>query len=155
MKNAKTAENLGKNNCTVQIDREAWVELTFLLNRVFDTLGVIAPVLELAKFRKPTEKMRHLRAVTDLAFRGQKALKAFGQRWALVQEENQKRPVAEDLEDFEDIYLAAQQFLSPAPNSVFVIAEVPHDHQVAQQIPSPDPPPTSDSLMAEGAPDLS
>jgi len=129
MKNARTLENVGKKNWQLQIDEETWIELTFLFERVVDTLGVIAPVLDLAKNKNATEKMRHLRAVADLAFRGQRALKAFGQRWALVQEENRNRPPIGDMEDFADIFQAAQQIPSanPQPNSDSVIAEATHD----------------------------
>jgi len=129
MKNAHTLENVGKRNWQMQIDEETWMELTFLFERVVDTLGVIAPVLDLAKNKNATEKMRHLRAVADLAFRGQRALKAFGQRWALVQEENRKRPPIGGMEDFADIFQAAQQIPSPnpQPNSDSVIAEATHD----------------------------
>jgi hypothetical protein len=98
-----------------------------LLERVVDTLGVIAPVLELAKNKNATGKMRCFRAVADLAFRGQRALKAFSQRWAVVQEENLKSQGTNDLENFADLF------------------------QAAQQISSPDPPPNTDLAKADAA----
>src|ERR1700690_2029542 len=108
MKNPQSLEMADKN-WNAQIDGETWKELTRLFERVVDTLGVIAPVLEIAKGKGDTEKVRHYRAVTDLAFRGQQALRAFSQRWAVVQEENLESKRTGDLEDFADIYLAAQR----------------------------------------------
>jgi hypothetical protein len=128
MKDAHGVEEVSKN-WQVQIDGETWQELTRLFERVVDTLGVIAPVLDLARNKDEKEKLRHDRAVADLAFRGHRALKAFSQRWALVQEENRRRPAMEGMEDFDDIFQAAQQFRRP------------------------NAPPISDSVMAE-APDL-
>jgi hypothetical protein len=128
MKNAHSLEEVGKN-WQAQIDGETWQELTRLFERVVDTLGVIAPVLELARNKSENEKLRYFRAVTDLAFRGQRALKAFSQRWAVVQEENLKGPATRDLEDFADIYQAAHRISSPdaPPNSDSVRAEAAHD----------------------------
>jgi hypothetical protein len=117
MKNVRILEmdKVGTNWQT-HIDGNTWQELTLLFERVVDTLGTIAPVLELAKNKKTAEeKMRHLRAVADLAFRGQRALKAFSQRWATVQEENLKIQESNNLEDFADILRAAQQIPSPNP----------------------------------------
>ena len=129
MTNAQTAEIVGRKNWHAQIDEETWLELTFLFERVVDTLGVIAPVLELAKTKNATEKIRHLRAIADLAIRGQHALKAFGQRWALVQEENQKPSAVGDMEDFADIFQAAHQIPSPnpPPNTVPAVSKVPRN----------------------------
>jgi len=152
------------------------MELTFLFERVVDTLGMIAPLLDLAKNRSATEKMRYLRAITDLAFRGQRALKAFGQRWAYVQEENRNHPPMTGVEDFADIFQEAKQVSIPElppssdtangeedhhlyeapgictpPNSGSVIVEVAYDCQAVQQLPSQKPPSISDQARAEAA----
>jgi hypothetical protein len=115
MRDAHSLDEVG-GNWQVQIDGETWRELTGLFERVVDTLGLIAPVLELAKDKNEKGKLRHYRAVTDLAFRGQRALKAFSQRWAVVQEESLKGPATKNLEDFADIYVAARRFANPNPS---------------------------------------
>ena len=130
MKDVHGVEEVNKN-WQVQIDGETWQELTRLFEHVVDTLGVIAPVLDLARNKDEKEKLRHNRAVADLAFRGHRALQAFSHRWALVQEENRRRPAMEGMEDFADIF------------------------QAAQQLPSPNPPPSSDQVTSETAPNLS
>jgi len=99
------------------MDKETLTELTFLLDRVTDTLGTIAPVMELAKDRNATEKKRLLRAVVGLAFRGQRALRAFSQQWALVLEENEKRLLSPCTDDFADIFQQAKQITMPDPAS--------------------------------------
>ena len=115
MTNANTPQNVGRGRRYARMDKETLTELTFLLDRVTDTLGTIAPVMELAKDRNTTEKKRLLRAVVDLAFRGQRALKAFSQQWALLLEENEKRSLSPYLEDFTDIFQKAKQATIPDP----------------------------------------
>jgi hypothetical protein len=127
MKNAHDVEEVSEHR-QVQIDGETWQELTRLFEQVVDTLGTIAPVLDLASNKKDEkEKLRHNRAVADLASRGHRALKAFCQRWALVEEESRKRPVVEGAEDFGDIFQAARQLPSTdlSPGSKSGIAEAP------------------------------
>ncbi len=119
MKDALGLEDVAKN-WQAQIDGETWQELTRLFERVVDTLGLIAPVLDLARNKKDEkEKLRHYRTITDLAFRGHRALKAFSQRWAAVQEESLKGRATRDLEDFADIYQAAHRISNQdlQPNS--------------------------------------
>lgn len=107
-------------NWRAQIDGETLRKLTWLFERVVDTLGMIAPVLELAKNRNTEEKIRHLKAVTALAFRGHLALKAFSLEWALLLEECEKRSLLPYMEDFADILQEAKQITisDPPPSSV-------------------------------------
>jgi hypothetical protein len=171
-------QNVGGKRRCVRMDKETLTELTFLLDRVADTLGTIAPVIELAKGRNATEKKRLLRAVVDLAFRGRRALKAFSQQWALVLEENEKRLLSPYTEDFADIFQEAKQTtipdpasssvdepdaaralyevvgMDPSPNSDSVMAEETHDLQEAHQLLSPDPPAISGQVRAEAAHDI-
>jgi len=107
MKNELVVEEAGRN-WRVQVDGETWEELTRLFDHVADTLGTIAPVLDLAKKKTGEEKLRLFRAVTDLAFRGHRALKVFSRRWAMVQEESRNSRETTDLEDFSDIYVRAK-----------------------------------------------
>jgi len=117
---------------------------------VVDTLGTIAPVLELAKNRNTEEKIRHLKAVTALAFLGHQALKSFSLQWSLFLEECEKRSLPPYMENFADILQEAEQIIipdpppgsvegsdaahrlcgaigtAPTPSSVSVIAEAPH-----------------------------
>ena len=56
MTNENTLQKVGKRRRYARVDTETLVELTFLLDRVTDTLGTIAPALALAKNRNATEK---------------------------------------------------------------------------------------------------
>jgi uncharacterized protein Yka (UPF0111/DUF47 family) len=102
------------------MERETLTELTFLLDRVADTLGTIAPVMQLAKGKNVTEKKRLLQSIVDLAFRGQRALKALSQQWALVLEENEGRLSLLDMDDFADIFQEAKRITIPGQASCCV-----------------------------------
>ena len=115
--NVRSIPNM-KKNWQAQIDQETWMELTRSFERVVDTLGMIAPVLELSKDKSEHEKSRYFRAVTDLAFNGHRALRAFSQRWAVVQEGNLKGWSTKDSVDFSDIYPCAHQNSSSDPPSI-------------------------------------
>jgi hypothetical protein len=119
-------------NWRAQIDGETLRKLTWLFERVVDTLGMIAPVLELAKNRKTEEKMRHLKAVTALAFRGHLALKAFSMQWALLLEECEKRSSLPYMEDFADILQEAKQITISDPPPSSVETDAAHSLQNAQ-----------------------
>ena len=118
MKNANMLEIVGRMRRSARIDRETLAELTILVDRIVNTLGTIAIVLELAKSKSVEEKKRHLRAVVDLAFRGSQALKAFLRQWALVledEEEEEKHLSRRHMEDFADIFEEAKHMAIPRP----------------------------------------
>ena len=139
MTNADTLQNVAQKQWYARIDKETLAELTVLLDRVANTLGTIAPVMELAKNKSATEKKRHLRAVVDLAFRGHHALKAFSLQWALVLEENQKHFLPPSMEDFAEVFEEAKEITipDPPPNSASII-----------EVAGTDPPPNSVSVIA-------
>jgi len=152
MKNSRTLENVGKMRKYVRIDQETFADLNILFDRVADTLGTIAPVLELAKNKSATEKKRHLRAVLDLAFRGHHALKAFSQQWALVLEENEKPLYWAHMEDFADIFQEAKQTTIPKP-PLASAGNTGADYTLCKVV-GTDPTPNSDAVIAEATPDL-
>ena len=117
MTNADLLLGLCRSPRYVRMDRETFAELTFLLDRVADTLGTIAPVMQLAKHKNVTQKKRLLQCIVDLAFRGQLALKALSQQWALVLEENEGRLVSPEMDDFADIFQEAKRTTIPGPAS--------------------------------------
>jgi hypothetical protein len=150
MKNARVVGEAG-SNWQAQIDGDTWEELTRLLDRVADTLGTIAPVLDLAKNKTEKEKLRHFRAVTDLASRGHRALKAFSQRWAMVLEESRNSRETMDLEDFSDIYVCAKavwEIGGDEPPSHSSSGKAPAAYAPCEAAPKA-PPPSSDSVIAE------
>ncbi len=137
-------------NWQTQIDGETLRKLTWLFERVVDTLGVIAPVLELAKNRSMEEKMRHLKAVTALAFRGHQALKAFSMQWSLLLEESKKHSSPPYLEDFFDILQEAKKIVipDPPPRSVEETEAAHHLCGATGTTPTPN----SESVTAEAPP---
>jgi len=147
MNNSHALQNVGKMRMYARIDQETLAELNILFNRVVNTLGTIAPVLELAKNKNATEKKRHLRAVVDLAFRGHHALKAFSQQWALVLEENEKPFFRPCMEDFADIFQEAKQITIPKP-PLASAGNTGADYTVCKVV-STDPTPDSGSVPAE------
>lgn len=146
MKNAHSLDETGRN-WQAQIDGETLRRLTWLCHRVVDTLGMIAPVLELAKNCKKEEKRRHLQTVVALAYRGHLALKAFSQQWALLLEESQKHLLPPYMEDFADILQKAEQITiaDPPPRSV---GETDAARALCEAART-DPAPISDSVKAE------
>ena len=153
MNNSTTLENAGGRRKYARIDQETFAELNTLFNRVVDTLGTIAPVLELAKKKNATEKARHLRAVVDLAFRGHHALKAFSRQWALVLEENEKPFFRAHMEDFADIIDKAKQIAIPDQPPSLDTGKTEATHPL-QEVAGMDPPAISDQVRTEAAPDL-
>jgi len=103
MTNARMLLVQQQRRADVEIDFETWQELTRGFDRIVDTFGLIAPVLELAKGKTPDERIRHLRFVNELAYRGHRALVALAQRLAAVQREIESDPPKRDVEDFSDI----------------------------------------------------
>lgn len=147
MTNSHALQNVGKMRKYVRIDQETFADLNILFDRVADTLGTIAPVLELAKDKNATEKKRHLRAVLDLAFRGHHALKAFSRQWALVLEENEKPLYWARMEDFADIFQEAKQITIPKP-PLASAGNTGADYTLCKVV-STDPTPDSGSVLAE------
>jgi len=106
---------VGTTRMFARIDQETLTDLTISFDRVVNTLGTIAAVLELAKNKSVAEKKRHLRAVVDLAFRGHRALKAFSRQWALVLEENKEPFFRPSMDDFAAIFEEAKHITIPDP----------------------------------------
>ncbi len=148
MTNMDTLQNAENGRWYARIDRETLTGLTILLDRVADTLGTIAPVLELSKDKSVTEKKRHFRAVTDLAFRGHIALKTFLQQWALVLEENEKRLFRAPMEDFADIIDKAKQIEIPDQPSSSGLGKTEETHPLHEAA-GIDPSSNSGSVIAE------
>jgi hypothetical protein len=151
MTNATTLQTVSRKRYA-RMDKETLTELTFLLDRVSNTLGTIAPVIELAKDKDATEKKRLLRAVVDLAFRGRRALRAFSQQWALVLEENEEPLLSPYAEDFADIFQTAKQITIPDPPPGSV-GKSEAAHALCEVV-GTDPPPNPSSVIAEAVPDL-
>ena len=100
---------------SAQINRETWLELTALCERVVDTLGLVGPVLELAQDKSEAEQLRHLRAIKKLSQQGHQALKLFAFHWAALHEQIQKERLKDNQEVFDDITLAAQKMSEHEP----------------------------------------
>jgi hypothetical protein len=100
---------------SAQIDRETWLELTALCERVVDTLGLVGPVLELAQDKSEAEQLRHLRAIKKLSQQGHRALKLFAFHWAALHEQIQKERMKDNQEAFDDIILAAHEISEHEP----------------------------------------
>ena len=153
MNNSHALQNVRKMRKYARIDQETLAELSILFDRVADTLGTIAPVLELAKDKNATEKKRHLQAVVDLAFRGHHALKAFSRQWALVLEENAKPRYFSRMEDFADIFQEAKQITIPKP-PLTSAGSTGADYTLCKAV-STGPTPKSDAVITETTHDLS
>ena len=126
--NAQTAEIVGRKNWKAQIDEESWLELTFLFERVVDTLGVIAPVLELAKTKNADEKIGHLeRSRTSQS--GASTRSRHLDNDGLWYKRKTRTSAVGDMEDFADIFQAAHQIPSPnrPPNTVPAVSKVPRN----------------------------
>jgi hypothetical protein len=147
MKNEDMQQEVATMRKYARIDRETLAELTILFDRVVDTLGTIAPVLELAKNKSAEEKKRHFRAVLDLAFRGHHALKALLRQWALILEDNEKPVFWLRMEDFADIFKEAKQITIPKP-PIGSAGNTGADYTICK-VQGADQTPNSDAVITE------
>ena len=87
----------------VQIEKDTWLELTRLCERVIDSFGVIGPMLELAKDKSDAEQLKSLLAIKDISTEGHAALKEFAVLWARLDEQAYKQGIRFYREDLEDL----------------------------------------------------
>jgi hypothetical protein len=97
----------------VQIERDTWLELTRLSERVIDSFGGIGHMLELAKDKSDAEKLESLVAIKEITTEGHAALKEFALLWARLDEQAYKEGIRFCLEDVEDLRQEAR--LNPVP----------------------------------------
>jgi hypothetical protein len=87
----------------LQIEKDSWLELTRLCERVIDSFGVIGPMLELAKDKSDAEKLKSLLAIKEISTEGHAALKEFAVLWARLDEQAYTEGIRFCPEDLEDL----------------------------------------------------
>jgi hypothetical protein len=87
----------------VQIEKNTWLELTKLCERIVDSFGVIGPKLDLAKDKSDAEKLESIVAIKEISTKGHAALKEFAVLWARLDEQAYKQGIRICPEDLEDL----------------------------------------------------
>jgi hypothetical protein len=78
---------LDDNASRIQIEKDTWLELTRLCERIVDSFGLIGPMLELAKDKSDGEQLKSLVAIRNISTEGYAALKEFALLWARLDEQ--------------------------------------------------------------------
>jgi hypothetical protein len=101
--------DINNNSWTIQIDADTWLHLSTLCDRLVGSLGLVGPILELAKVKSETEQLRHLNAIKDRALSGQATLKQFARLWPDLAEQVGKGGMTLGAGNFEDIFETARE----------------------------------------------
>jgi len=98
-------------------DCDTWFELSTLCKQIVDSLGLVGPVLELAKNKSEAEQLMHLRTIKDSSIKGHVALTRFAHLWASIEERAYKEGVQVSPEEVERLRKEARQ--NPIPRLRF------------------------------------
>jgi hypothetical protein len=91
------------------IDRDSWMQLLYLCERIVETLGLVGPILELAKNKSEREQMRCLMAIKNMSVEGYLALKKFAEIWTSLNQQIMKDAAQHSSENFDDILHEARK----------------------------------------------
>jgi transcriptional regulator with XRE-family HTH domain len=95
------------------IDRETWLELSRLSERIIDSFGLIGPILQLAKDKCEVEQLRHLGAIKEIFHEGHLALTQFANLWSRLDEQIFEEEQQSSPKNFDPVPQAALQ--NPIP----------------------------------------
>jgi hypothetical protein len=111
------------------IDRGSWLQLLNLCEQIVETLGLVGPIIGLAKNKSDREQVRCLMAIKDISDAGYLALKKFAALWTSLNEQIMKDAAQYSSENFDDILHEARRVqLSRVWSSEFSIKSK-GDHQ--------------------------
>jgi hypothetical protein len=85
------------------IDRGSWLQLLNLCEQIVETLGLVGPIIALAKDKSEREQVRCLMAIRDMSVDGHLALKQFTELWTSLNEQFMKDAALYSSENFDDI----------------------------------------------------
>jgi hypothetical protein len=91
------------------IDRDSWLQLLNLCERIVETLGLVGPIIALAKDKSEREQVRCLMAIKNMSVDGHLALKKFAEIWTNLNEQIMKDAAQYSSENFDDILHEAQR----------------------------------------------
>jgi hypothetical protein len=104
------------------IDRGSWLQLLSLCEQIVETLGLVGPIIALAKDKSEGEQVRCLMAIKEISVDGHLALKKFAEIWTSVNEQIMKDARQYSSENFDDILHEARKLqLSSAWASGFSV----------------------------------
>jgi hypothetical protein len=85
------------------IDRGSWLQLLSLCEQIVNTLGLVGPIIALAKDKSEREQVRCLMAIREMSVDGYVALKKFAEVWTSLNEQIMKDAAEYSSENFDDI----------------------------------------------------
>ena len=91
------------------IDRGSWLQLLNLCEQIVETLGLVGPIIGLAKNKSDREQVRCLMAIKEISDPGYLALKKFAALWTSLNEQIMKDAAQYSSENFDDILNEARK----------------------------------------------
>lgn len=116
MKTAAHSETVGCKR-SASMDLETWLELSTLLDRVVDTLGLIAPLVQLSESQDDSERSRTLELIKSASLRGDEARKTAVVRWATVFGRAAREEMERESEKLKEGVILVQNASSGRPKS--------------------------------------
>jgi hypothetical protein len=118
------------------IDRGSWLQLLSLCEQIVETLGLVGPIIALAKDKSEREQVRCLKAIKEISVDGHLALKKFAEIWTSVNEQIMKDAGQYSSENFDDILHEARDLqLSGVWGNAFSVRSKGNDHDSHDSLP--------------------